>query len=137
MIGRILRIGAILTGALTLAFAWEYSRARGLEETTGEVVRVERVFGGSTGDDRRFTIEFDAGAAPHRFATGRGITEQLGRYSDLAQGDRVPVVYDPEDPTDARLDTVFHVYPISLTVITVGGIYAVTLLVLLFTGRLP
>lgn len=136
MIGRILRIGALLTGALVLAFAWEHSRARGMEETTGEVVRVERVFGGSTGDSRRFTIEFDAGASSHRFATGRGITEQLGRYSDLAEGDRVPVAYDPEAPADARLDTIFHVYPITLTVITVGGIYAVTLLVLAASGRL-
>ena len=136
MIGRIARVGAILVGALTLAFLWEYSQARGFEETTGEVVRVERVFGGVQGDDREFTIQFDAGTSSRRFTTGRGITEQFGRFSDLAEGDEVPVAYDPEEPAEAHLNTVFHVYPISATVATMMGIYVATLLVLVISGRL-
>lgn len=136
MKARIVRAAAIILGALTLGFAWEWNQARGYERTTGEVVRVEDVFGGPHGDDLDFTIRFQAGGGAHRFSTGRGIIEQFGRFSDLSEGDRAPVAFDPEDPSDARLDTIFHVYPFTMTLATIAGIYLVVVLYLIVTGRL-
>lgn len=135
MRARIVRAVAIVLGVLTLGFAWEWNQARGYERTSGEVVRVEDVFGGSQGDDLRFTIRFRAGDAAHRFSTGRGIVEQFGRFSDLSEGDRAPVAFDPEDPSDAHLDTIFHVYPFTVTLATFAGIFLVVVLYLTARGR--
>lgn len=133
---RALRAGAILLGALTIAFLWEGRRAADDLSTEGQVVRVDRVAGGSTGDSREFTVRFRHRDRTHQFTTGRGITEQFGRFSDLGVGDTVPVAFDPDDPAEAALDTFFHTRPITATLLAMAGIYVVTIGGLAATGRL-
>lgn len=133
---RALRAGAILLGALTIAFLWEDRRAADDLSTAGEVVRVERVAGGRTGDARAFTVRFRHRDRTHQFTTGRGITEQFGRFSDLGVGDTVPVAFDPDEPAGAELGTFFHTHPITATLAAMAGIYVLTILGLAATGRL-
>lgn len=111
-------VRALLFLLIVLGAAWmyEWSNTRDWIETVGEVVEVRRASGGSTGDPRAFTVRFHDADEPRHFVTRRGITEQFGRFRDLGPGDEVPVLFDPVDSSQARLATVLHVFPFSVTV---------------------
>ena len=97
-------IGMVIAGALTIAFfavkgarAW-HLRTIGVR-TTGVI----------TDQELRSSMRY----AQFRFA------DPLGRPVDgasdfgtmiprLAPGDQVPVIYDPADPSHARIDTIVH-----------------------------
>jgi hypothetical protein len=132
----LLRGFVLLVGVLTVGFFWEHRQARSLERTTGEVVDVEEVFGGRGGDDRRFTVRFPDGDEIHRFTTGRGVVGQLWTFADLGVGDEVPVAFDPDAPSGARLDTVAQTYPFTASAGAFALLYVFVVGGMAVTGRL-
>ena len=106
--GRVLVWVGGIFGSLGLAFvaiaAWFYLDDRRFAESAlhadGTVVAMPES-GGSDGYSYTPVVEFrDRDGIPHRFASG--VSSNPPRYST---GERVEVLYDPEAPDEARIDS--------------------------------
>ena len=112
--------------ATAVAAAWENFAGSGDARVTGEVVRVERVFGGKGGDNRAFTIRYEMDDSVHRITTSRGLLDYFGGMRDLSEGDELPLRVDSRQPGEAVPDTLNARFPITLCCGALVGIVAMT-----------
>lgn len=136
MLGRLLWGFAIFLGLLTLTFAYEEVRHGHDVVTTGEVVNVRLAFR----DSREYLIQFRHEGRVHRFATRLGFSDwfgRFGRFSDLEARDSVPVAFDPDDPSDAHVDTFGETHHFSTLLIPLACIWVAVILYVAVTGRGP
>ena len=130
----IFRASLIVLAAAAIAYVYERETfGRDAERTTGRVVQmIGQPGGGGTVDPYVLVIRFEHEGQPYHFTSARSVFQQLsGGYET---GNRVPVAYDPADPSEARLGDLFHVYPIFGTLLALMGIVLVVTVVLIIRG---
>jgi len=127
----VVRAGVFLVGALTVFFLWERNQAADDVSRSGRVVHVNH----DTDDDRGFRIRYRHEGGPHTFTTGIGIIDHYTGYADLRVGDSVPVAVDPDEPSNARLDTFSGSYPLTVSLGAFCAVFVVTIGWMSATGR--
>ena len=93
--------------------------ALGAEHATGRVVEEGQY--GPVGGQRRLVVAFEAGGVGHRFEARTGWKNTLG----VGVGSPVGVMYRPEDPSRAVLDSWWRPLALPLLALGIGGWLAV------------
>ena len=83
---------------------------------------------GPTGDPEALVVRFEHEGRPYHLTTSRTLFQQWS--DDHRVGGTVPVAYLTSEPSNARLDDVFHRHPASVTMLVVALIVLVVLVVL-------
>lgn len=92
---------------------YEFQQISGWQEATGEVVAREQAFGSEGVDKLAISIRFSTNGRTLHFTTGLNFIEEIGLYTPLAQGEKVSVLFNPEQPHMARLNRLPRTYPMT------------------------
>ena len=133
---RFLRVFTILFISLAIILGWEISKDLDRTVVEGEVVNVERVFGGRWGDNKKFTIQYSADGEKRVLTTSRGIYDHLVTYRKLQEGDKVILSVNTTNPDQASFNSINSRYPVSLAIGSLIIIFAVTVILLITRGRI-
>lgn len=117
-----LLVGMICLGVATYQFLTNSALAQDGVATEALVVAVDSRLGRSSGGHRKrtyaLTLEFeDQQGKQHRERTSYGQS-----YGGWRRGERVPIVYNPRDPSEFALDDWFDVWAMPLGFAVVGAI---------------
>jgi hypothetical protein len=127
-------VGLVLLGVGIALAASTANFLASAERTDGTVVAVTERISSST-DGRRSTawyptVEYTVGGRQYSFSSSVGTNPPA-----YAEGDTVPVAYDPADPADAQIASTWSAYLAALIVGGIGIVFAPLGSVLFVKGR--
>ena len=129
------RVSLLLLSVLVIALVWETQARSGYQQVTGEVVDVQRVFPGRSGDNKAFVVHFEIAGAESNLVLRRGILDLFSSLASLRPGDRVSVLASTTPPHNAVLNTLNGRYPISLAFTTLTLLFGAVALVIFLRRR--
>jgi len=130
-----LRITVLLTVVMTTSVVWEYRQSQNLRPVSGNVVSVEEVIPGGSGDSRESRIEYYAYGEKYILVTRRGLLDALGSFCCLTVGDSVPIAVDRDNPMRAILDSPSARYPYTLSFGLLSLLFLISMLAVAIKAR--
>ena len=116
MPGRAVRRGLIiLVVFLLLVGSWESRQRMGYQPVEATVVTERSVPGEFFGDAREIGVRYRWQASQYLVFIPQGALDPLSGLDELAEGDRVGVVLDPQEPHQAIFNSLTQRYPLTLT----------------------
>lgn len=118
----------ILVVFLLLVGSWESRQRIGYQPVEATVVTERSVPGEWLGEVRELGVRYRWQASQYLVFIPVGMLDALSGLNELAEGDRVALAIDPQEPHQAIFDRLTQRYPVTLATV---GLLLVALLILL------
>lgn len=110
-----LRLILLLGIGVAGGFTYETWSISGYRERTGTVVRVnEDAYPVARNNDTVYTIEYQEKERTRSVKTSAGVVARYVTYPNLQEGDRIPLLVDPERPSSAVIHSFADTHPFTV-----------------------